>query len=564
MKLKKIVALLVAAVLSTSMLAGCGSKDAPSDIDSEQKTSESSAVDASQSQAEASTEEAKEPDKLTIWVPEHLRIQNWKENAQTKWLEENGNLDLEFVVMPAADYETKAGVALTVGDIDDLPDVILGSFDNAKVWEYAQAETILPLTEYYNDPALSPNIHENYELTGVRYTDMITSPDGNIYGIAVLNQSYGNEYAHKLWLYKPWLDALGEDMPTTTDELYELFKKVKETDLNGNGKADEIPMIGNTGRYAGYFNYLMNAFTYGGNSASLMVQDGTISAACVTDEWKKGLEYIKQFFDEGLILTESLTMDNTQAETLLNAEVPTVFALVRTSASTSVYKDDYIGCDTITGPEGVNYASYSPSSPTVKMLVTANCDNPDAAFRLGDLLSSEEMGITTRFGQRGVDWDYAEDVANASSYAASVPGFDLFIVAYDDSAFWGGKEAQSSSWLQTGPYVRSYRVANGLGIDPATVSAYTANVNECNYLYQNNGKRPEEVVSVLNFTSEEMEARADIDTALKNYMNEFKAGVFSGNIDLEAEWDGYVKEMYKIGLESWLEITQTVYDRMYK
>ena len=556
---RKIMATLLATALSVSVFAGCGNeKPAVSSETSNQVESNA------ETQQTEPSEEVKEPSKLTIWVPEDLKIQDWKGNAQTKWLEENGNLDLEFVVMSSADYATKVSVALTVGDIDDLPDVILGSFSNTDVWEFVQAETILPLTDYYNDPELSPNIHKAYEATGTKYTDMIVSPDGNIYGVASFSQSYGNEYPHKLWIYKPWLDALGEDLPTTTDELYDLFKKVKETDLNGNGKADEIPLLCNTARYAGYFQYLMNAFTYAGDGASLMVEDGKISAACVTEEWKKGLEYIEKFFDEGLILTESLTMDDVQAETLSNREVPTVFSLVRTSASKSIYYDDYVGCDALIGPDGVSFATYKPSSPTVKMLVTANCENPDAAFRLGDLLSSEEMSITTRFGQRGVDWDYAEDVKNASNYVASQSGFDLSIVVYDDATFWGGTEPQTSSWLQKGPFVLSYGVLNGRGVDPASVAPSTVAVNDCNYMYQNSGKRPDEVVAGLVYSDEELEVRVDLDTAINAYQDEFWAGVCSGNIDLEAEWDKYVAELNKMGLETWLEITQTAYDRMYK
>lgn len=561
MKRKMLASLLVTA-LSISMLAGCGNEKPVS----ESANTNTEVVSNTETQQSEPVEEVKEPDKLTIWVAEDLVIQDWKGNAQTKWLEENGNFDLEFVVMPATDYNTKVSMALTVGDIDDLPDVIMGEFKNDAVWEYAQAETILPLTEYYDDPELSPNIHAWYEKFGEKYTSSVVSPDGNLYGIATYNQNYGNQYPFKLWLYKPWLDALGEDLPTTTEELFDLFKKVKETDLNGNGKADEIPMLGNKNRYKGYFNYIMNAYTYASTAANyLMVEDGKLSASYVTDEWKEGLRFIKKFFDEGLILEESLTMDDAQAEALMNAEVPTVFSLVRTSTSVSIYKDDYICCDTVTGPEGVNLAQFNPTSATMAMLVTANCENPEAAFRLGDLLSSEEMSITTRYGQRGVDWDYAEDVANASAYVAKVEGFDLKFIAYDDAAFWGTKEPQTSSWRQTGPYVMDFSIGNGIGVEPSTAEGYAKYSTEGMIMYQNSARRPEEVVpQKFIFTAEEQEKVADISAALLAYMEEFKANVLVGNIDLDAKWDAYVAEIEKIGLEEWLNVTQAAYDRMSK
>lgn len=564
---KKLAALLIATALSISALAGCGSSKA--DESSQKETSSAGSVESAateSSEAASTSQENKEPDKLKIWVSEKLRVMDWETNSMTLWLEEQGNLDLEFEVIPSADYKTKVSMALTVGDVEELPDVIIGSFTNNNVWEYAQAETILPLTDYYNDPKLAVNIMEAFERTGVKYTDLITSPDGNIYGVASFNQSYGNEYPHKMWIYKPWLDALGEDVPTTTEEYYELLKKVSQTDLNGNGKADEIGLAGNAKSFHGYFYYLMNAFVYAGDPTQLkVIEDGVVSTAYTTEEWKAGLKYIRQMFEEGLILSESLTMDDEQFKTLLNGEEPTVFSYCYLAVNDAgTRKEDYIGIDSLTGPEGVNYATYRPTTPSVSFLVTANCENPEAAFRLGDLLSSEQIGISQRWGEEGVNWDYAENLKDASEYVAGVDGFDLSIVAYDDSAFWGGSEAQNASWMQTGPYVRQYAIANGLASKPENIDKYKAEANRTSTMYQTSGHNPKEVATVLNYTSEESDEIVDIENSLLTYVNEFKAGVLSGNIDIDKEWDAYLKEIDKIDLDAWLEVVQNVYDRMYK
>ena len=40
-----------------------------------------------------------------------------------------------------------------------------------------------------------------------------------------------------------WLEALGvTELPTTTEGFYELLKRFKTEDPNGNGEADEIPL----------------------------------------------------------------------------------------------------------------------------------------------------------------------------------------------------------------------------------------------------------------------------------------------------------------------------------
>lgn len=72
----------------------------------------------------------------------------------------------------------------------------------------------------------------------------ITAPDGNIYALPSINDCYHCSMAQKMWIYKPWLDKLGLDVPTTTDELYTVLKAFKDKDPNGNGKADEVPLTG--------------------------------------------------------------------------------------------------------------------------------------------------------------------------------------------------------------------------------------------------------------------------------------------------------------------------------
>lgn len=43
------------------------------------------------------------------------------------------------------------------------------------------------------------------------------------------------------------------DVPTTADELYKVLKAFKETDCNGNGQMDEIPLLINS--TSGYMHF---------------------------------------------------------------------------------------------------------------------------------------------------------------------------------------------------------------------------------------------------------------------------------------------------------------------
>jgi len=542
---KKLIALLVVLTICASMFAGCGdgsSDDKKTTAKQEETKGTEKGTEENQTDDATTTEgEPEEPVKLTIWVQEKLRVMDWETNAMTKWLEEQGNFDLEFVVIPSADYKTKIAMALTVGDIEELPDIIFGSFTNNNLYDYGvEAETILPLTDYYNDPELAVNINEAIERVGFDYTKLIGCIDGNIYGIATVNQSYGNEYPDKLWIYKPWLDKLGEEIPTTTEEYYQLLKKVAATDLNGNGKNDEIGLAGAKKTYTGYFDYLMNSFVYGADPNQRLIENGELTYAFTKDEWKEGLKYIHKLYDEKLLLAESLTMDANQFKTLVGGETPTVFSFVYMAPSVATDAENYICVAPLTGPEGVSFATYTPASASVQFVVTANCKNPEAAFRLGDLMCSETMSISQRWGQEGVDWDYAKNVSDTSKYISSVPGFDLSIVAYDDATFWSGKDAQNSSYLQTGPYVRHYAIANGVAVDPESNTLLNQHTKEGQVLYQTCGKQPKDLIMGIIYNEEENEIVAgDLGVSLRNYVTEFKGAAISGNIDIDAEWDNY-------------------------
>lgn len=561
----RLVALLLTMTLGVSLLTACGSNDSTNDSARENVGSNSAATeDGKQGEENTASEEDVT---LTIWLPDSMRNDDWDTNSMTVWLEEQLGYDLELVPLSSEDYVTKVNMALTAGNVEDLPDIIMGTFgggtafNDTYVWSWAQAETIIPLTDYYNNEELSVNINEAIERTGVDYTQQIISPDGNIYGIASYNQSYGNEFVDKLWIYEPWLEALGAEVPTTTDDFYALLKQVCATDLNGNGKKDEIGMLGSTVTFANFYKVLMNAYVYTGDSQYRVVEDGVVSAAYATDEWKEGLKFLKTMFNEGLIAPESLTMTDDQFDTLYHSNDRVVFSFVQAAPGVG---DEYVAIDTLTGPNGVNYASYNPSVANITMVVTANCENPEAAFRLGDLMSCEYIGISQRWGEQGVDWDYVADLEDASGYKASVDGFEMSIITYDDGNFWGGTGVTNRCWMQEGPYVRQYGIASGTAVAADVTDEYTINVNKAMTLYQTSGHQPKEVIPKLIYTGEEIEVVSEIESVLKSYVDESLASFVTGAKDIDAEWDNYLAELEKIGLNEYLEVVQGTYDRMYK
>ena len=506
------------------------------------------------------------PVKLSVAIMEDIRIADYKTNYMTRVLERDADVNLEFVLYPSVDYISKLNLMVMAGG-SELQDVIIASPGDAMVYQWGLEKAIIPLTKYYKDPNLSPNIHEAIKRTGVDFPPMVTSPDGEIYGVPEFNMSSGNEYAFKMWYYDPWLKQLGLKIPETTEEFREVLRTVVTRDPNGNGRADEIGISG-LPPLGDWFGFLMNAFVYAGDTNQLVVENGKLGAAYTTPQWREGLKYIRSLFQEGLIPMENLTQDRTQVNTILNSSDVRAFSFIYASVSQintdNPAGDEYICAPPLRGPAGVQYATYTPSVPNISYMVSSRCMNPDAAFRLGDVMASREIGIIQRWGEEGVNWDYPENVKNIQDYMPAQTDGPITMVPYNDASFWGGSAVGNGSWRQKGPLIREYNISDSRGTLRGAPVIRTRHNNEAIILYQSSNWAPKEVIPKLIYTVEENNTIQDIRISLNNYVMEMTSAFLAGNRDIDASWEAYLAELNSIGLARFISVNQTVYDRMYK
>ena len=124
-----------------------------------------------------------------------------RDSAQTLRLEDDLNVELEFVYYPstAEEFIQKVELQIMAGG-DELPDIImsdLGGLNNLAM--YGQMGIILPVTEYYDTIAYYTD--QNMEANGLNKEDLlryITAYDGEIYGLmryhAYINNSLSDVY----------------------------------------------------------------------------------------------------------------------------------------------------------------------------------------------------------------------------------------------------------------------------------------------------------------------------------------------------------------------------------
>lgn len=575
MKWKKMTAVFLAVSMTAGIMSGCGnsSQTMENEAEASKAVQETGAAQKDGDESKSfNPRTITEGVKVTIAVPADAMVEDYNTNEMTFAIEEALGVDLEFSAYAAADYETKLNVMAMSGE--KLPDIMFNPGSTSYL-EWADEGAIISLNEFYENKDLSSNFWAASEAFDMDLYGMMKDAEGEVYYLPASHQNYEDMVSSKLWIYEPWLNAIGADVPETVEEFYEICKQISQKDLNGNGKQDEIPMTGfgfTTGGNDGWFKELMSAYIYAWGLNYLVADQGELSFAYTSEEWKEGIKFIKKFFDEGLIPLETLTQDGAQYEAVWKSEEEVKlfsFVFYHMGGTNLERKTEYCYVPALTRTGGEkNVAEYRPTVPAPGAVISADCENPEAAFLVCDYMLREDMSITNRFGKCGKDWDYWNDakVNDKADYAPSYEGYDISFIAYDDIGFFSSQKPQNVSYVQKGPFLLSADVLNG------SAKKVSMNTQEEKWVAEATKRRneaaldcmkriPDEVVSRLVLTPEENEVASDIQTSLDTYFYESTCDFLVGEKDIDQEWDNYISELEKIGYRELLQIYQEAYNR---
>lgn len=548
MKKQRLFALNVALVVLLAVLISCGGKAA------EEVSSGVVEFEPDRFNLEGTFPIIKEKVTLTMGVIQDTNIENWDTNLYTKKLEEDLNVDLEFVTFPPPSTSAKEKLAILISSGSELPDMISMALTDIETYTYGSQGYFIDLEPYMENS--STYLKANMDLD--KHIKYIRSADGKIYGMPRVIESLPNDWSYRHWINQTWLDELGLEMPKTTDDYYEVLKAFKEQDPNKNGLADEIPLVGSTnGWNASVWKTLMNAFIYSNaDNGYLLSDDGTLSVGYNQDGWKDGLEYMNKLYSEGLFSPLTFTQDNNQLKTLLeNQDAQIVGSLAIGSMSVyqkqSVRKQDMTHIPPLEGPEGLAYATLTTSSlPSLYGFITSTCEDPEAAFKVFDYMYDYGMAMHGRFGVENVDWKLPEEGIGLYESIGYEPILEPI------NSLWGTQ--QNVHWNETHVTYRPYEIAAGQLWDEDPYNfGYLLAQSIPDYM----GKADDELVLRILYLPEEVDEIADILSTLTTYRDEMTVAFITGNKPL-SDWDDYVEELNKIGLEKYLEVTQGAFDRM--
>lgn len=585
--MKRLFVLLIALFLMLSViLVGCGetAKEGSSEP-SEGKTEESTPKGEKSEEKGPVTPAGelpivKEPITLTIFKePTGLAqqtIDNWQDNEVLKYITEKTNIKLDIIFLSQTDPKQQLVLALTSGD---YPDAAILDW-NAKitypeVMQYGVKEKILyPLNDLIDKYGFE--LKKIFELRPT-YRAMITAPDGNIYGLPRFTECYHCMSYPKLWFNYAWLEKLGLKEPQTTDELYEVLKAFKTQDPNGNGKADEIPLTGCIEWACPVENWILNCFivtppTISANEQSHFLSwiDNKVTFVANRPEFKMAIEYMKKLYDEGLLdpaaftqNTEGLSQQCRGEEVIVGAYTADHIGMGVDFDNQKDVADMYHALPPVEGPTGARYQSYNPPEfGGYNFVIFDTCKYPEAAFRLADFLLSEDMLFVQHYGMKGVTWDAPED-----PNAKNIEGGPLKCVPITLPAD-ATEEEQIKYYNNTfwGSLMGDLRERRAMWTPEATPENLR-NLYEVRIHWETMKTEkywPEVALPrTLFMDQEEADEFAELKTSIVGHVRKNIAMFVTGARSLD-EWDDYVEELNRFGVERYVELYSKAYDNYLK
>lgn len=471
---------------------------------------------------------------------------DWNDVLLLNEYEEMSNVNIQWQMVPADGLEEKRNLALSQGN--DLPDVFYAAnIPVSDIQKYGEQGIFIPLNDLIEEHA--PNLYKILE-ENPDIKKGLTFPDGNIYSVPTI---YSPDFQSLLigakgWVNGEWLEQLGMDNPETTEEFYEYLKAVKNTDLNGNGENDEIP-LSSVAEMSRIIHWISGAFGVQnkGQLHTLIDEDpssGDIRFYPISEQYKEMLTYLNRLFEEELIEPNiySLEVDQHLAHAAENR-----YGAVQFYNPVELYGEEiggqFIPGNALEGPDGTKMYTgiTSPLRSLGNFLITNENEHPEATLRWIDYFYTEEGMKMFFMGIEGVTYEETEDGPKLKEEITNNP-----------------------DGLTLTQALAQYIINPG-GNHPVMVTDDYFTGSENNPLDHEAAKLLEpylidEIWPAFTYTADENKRMTILSTDLSKYVQEMQAQFITGEVSFD-KWDDYVKEIEKIGLEEYMEIQQEAYKR---
>lgn len=552
MKGRKMYAMILAVLLLTVSLFGCGQN--PEDND-DVRLADSEAM-------ENKSMENGAKDKLTGIVKMSAQSNDLDTMEWMKIAMERADVDIEWQEVREGDWEEVKGTMLASGDI---PDLIIGA-DNFNASDFVTFDGLFMDLSGLLDNA------QNIQKMFTDHPDLkvlATNEKGEIFGIPKYQRWWPQSWFRQ-YINKQWLDTLGLEVPETWNDLYEVLKAFKEKDPNGNGKADEIPyaFFNRGSEVLDPYMFLSNfgiTFDLSKSGNGFYVQEGKVKNYLGSDEFKQLAIYCHKLYQEGLIYSSSFTQNDAawvamgrSGEADKEATYGYIQCWVAADIVGDTLKDQYIAIPPLKVheeqkemPLWTNEYEMLNIKP-IAAVVSSECKNPEAAVRFLDALYEPEMSLAILFGDIGSKIKKNDD----GSYTVLSPS-----EAGDTSGINAGGWKWKVTLADYGPGCIDDEMIVDLPQDLVEVNE--DGIYQTEIFSQIDTKNNLLHEAFLKFSEDELSQLALIKTNIQSLASpQFTDWVVNGGID--EGWDTYLQSLQATGVDEAIKIYQSSLDDFLK
>ncbi len=502
---------------------------------------------------------------LSIGMPYNSKIQSFEDNALTHWVEEQCDVDLEFVIYSGG-YDISAEGAKKQM-YQPLPDILYGvSINKAWIPEYGRDGVLQDLTPYFEDRDGASKVFwermdqclseedQTYVLSKITDTDT-----GKIYGVPTIKTYISKDRPYQPWINQVWLDQLGLEMPQSTNALYETLKAFKEAAPAGDST---IPLFGSekAGGGASVVDWIINMFIYYNPDRPWQDYngDGQVELVYTQDAYRDALKFLNRLYRERLLSSMLYLASGNDMQGITTPESGETMCGIFCGDLTSHTAE---GNETLYEYAPMPLWGYAVEEDfycILKSFVTRDCENVDRAFEVLMALWSREGTMRVRYGEYGENWTDADPGAvSALGYPAEYKLIeDPWLV--ENSAHWGtvscGLFAYSDGETAQIP----------TDLDPWFARKGQLEADSQAIFDEAQKNNPENQCPPLSYTVEEQKKTDEINTNINHLVSKRKMAYITGidgDIHNDDDWNAFLQTLKDAGIAEYTQIVQTAYER---
>ena len=547
--MKKILALILALAMILS-LAACGKPAEQPPVESQTPV---------ESQPEVTEPEVQEPQKNVDRYP----LQSDKtfevvsgsdifgddgETIITQAMQKATGVDIDWSFMTAEQVQ----LALTGKDLPDAIFQYASLLDKATMYEYGQGGYFVNFMDYLD---IMPNFSAVIE-ANPNALKVVQNEDGSVYCLPTLTVT-STGFNNLLYYRTDMMKEVGwEKAPATTDEFIQFV-----TDLQAHYGANDPEFIA-VNAYAAnrmgwstkrIMSYFFPAFGELRLTELTVDSQGNVVLGASTEQYKHLLEFMNELWNSGAFNTNIYSQEATASQALAAGDHVAIVT-------------DHNGHT----PEG--YANMSVLAPLTSEYYTTQhwYKSPSCSWGRINAISAQCEDIETMVKWFDAWYAPATDPLNAEgTLYAITPWLGEIGVDHALDEATGIYTELAHEGIEMGKFLasESFQIALYSGYEGGLFPYSSAPTNGVGVKGQgtiNNlwpyAETPFDLNSLV-LTEDESDTYNDAWTDINAYIVESTAKFITGEADIAAEWDNYVKALEQMGLQDVIDVYQAAYNR---